>query len=145
MGPTTPKAPISVNEKALPTCTNLWQFLYSYYKKTHAESQPLPSTPQDMCFSEGQYLWIDQLCIDQTNTSERNHQVQMMSNIYRRAYHVIVWLGPGNTNTKNAMANIGKKLGFDGWPDDHGDSRPSSRILIGSAYGLSKRFFWRLR
>ncbi len=40
-----------------------------------------------------QYFWIDALCIDQTNTKERNHQVQQMGNIYARASAVIVWLG----------------------------------------------------
>ncbi|KAI4660166.1 uncharacterized protein J4E79_005971 [Alternaria viburni] len=38
------------------------------------------------------YLWIDQLCIDQSNDNERGHQVQMMRNIYRHAYLVISWL-----------------------------------------------------
>lgn len=38
------------------------------------------------------YLWIDQLCIDQANTSERNHQVQLMSQIYTRAASTMVWL-----------------------------------------------------
>lgn len=38
-------------------------------------------------------LWIDQLCIDQCRTSERNHQVQLMANIFMRAEQVIAWLG----------------------------------------------------
>lgn len=39
------------------------------------------------------YLWIDAICIDQTRTRERNHQVAMMGEIYSRAARVIVWLG----------------------------------------------------
>jgi len=38
------------------------------------------------------YLWIDQLCIDQSNTGERNHQVSMMADIYRNGQFVISWL-----------------------------------------------------
>jgi hypothetical protein len=38
-------------------------------------------------------LWIDAVCIDQANISERNAQVAMMATIYATAYHVIVWLG----------------------------------------------------
>lgn len=38
-------------------------------------------------------LWIDAICIDQSNLSERNHQVQRMANIYRGAGKVIIWLG----------------------------------------------------
>ena len=40
-----------------------------------------------------EYLWIDALCIDQSNIEERNHQVKLMSRIYSHAQQVIVWLG----------------------------------------------------
>lgn len=33
-------------------------------------------------------LWVDAVCIDQTNTSERNHQVTMMTQIYTKAVNV---------------------------------------------------------
>jgi hypothetical protein len=39
-------------------------------------------------------LWVDQLCIDQNNVAERNHQVSMMNIIYYVADRVLVWLGP---------------------------------------------------
>ncbi|ETS74427.1 hypothetical protein PFICI_14293 [Pestalotiopsis fici W106-1] len=45
-------------------------------------------------------LWIDALCIDQSNTRERNHQVQHMRDIYEAAEETIVYLGDqdgGNT------------------------------------------------
>ncbi|KAH7068734.1 heterokaryon incompatibility protein-domain-containing protein, partial [Paraphoma chrysanthemicola] len=38
-------------------------------------------------------LWVDALSIDQHNIGERHHQVQMMSNIYRYATSVLIWLG----------------------------------------------------
>lgn len=38
-------------------------------------------------------VWIDQLCINQSNPQERSHQVAMMGKIYRAARKVIVWLG----------------------------------------------------
>ncbi|KAG4441714.1 hypothetical protein IFR05_002793 [Cadophora sp. M221] len=38
-------------------------------------------------------LWIDALCIDQQNISERNSQVQNMREIYSRADHVLIWVG----------------------------------------------------
>lgn len=37
-------------------------------------------------------MWIDQICIDQSNTIERNHQVATMSHIYSNAIAVVVWL-----------------------------------------------------
>jgi hypothetical protein len=39
------------------------------------------------------YLWIDALCIDQTNSTERASQVLLMGDIYSSAKRVIVWLG----------------------------------------------------
>jgi hypothetical protein len=39
------------------------------------------------------WLWIDQICIAQTDTMERNHQVGMMARIYSNATSVIIWLG----------------------------------------------------
>ncbi|KAG9195722.1 hypothetical protein G6011_00843 [Alternaria panax] len=39
------------------------------------------------------WLWIDQICIDQSNPQERNHQVGIMSRIYSMSTSVIVWLG----------------------------------------------------
>ncbi|KAH7310245.1 heterokaryon incompatibility protein-domain-containing protein [Rhexocercosporidium sp. MPI-PUGE-AT-0058] len=38
-------------------------------------------------------LWIDALCINQQNISERNSQVQNMREIYSRADHVLIWVG----------------------------------------------------
>jgi hypothetical protein len=38
-------------------------------------------------------VWIDAICIDQTNGAERNHQVAMMKTIYERANEVTIWLG----------------------------------------------------
>jgi hypothetical protein len=37
--------------------------------------------------------WIDAICIDQDSVLERNHQVQMMRQIYSNAVSVSVWLG----------------------------------------------------
>ncbi|KAF2820168.1 HET-domain-containing protein, partial [Ophiobolus disseminans] len=49
-----------------------------------------------------QYLWIDQLAIDQATNLERNHQVQMMSDIYSNAESVIVWLGKAQSDYEAA-------------------------------------------
>lgn len=39
------------------------------------------------------WLWIDAICIDQSSTLERNHQVQQMGHIFSKAVEVIAWLG----------------------------------------------------
>ncbi|RYP78391.1 hypothetical protein DL771_000576 [Monosporascus sp. 5C6A] len=39
------------------------------------------------------FFWIDALCIDQENDEEKGQQVPLMNDLYRRAAHVLVWLG----------------------------------------------------
>ena len=43
-------------------------------------------------------LWIDSVCIDQSNPQEKSHQVVLMSEIYAHAKLVLVWLGPDPTS-----------------------------------------------
>jgi len=38
-------------------------------------------------------LWVDAICIDQSNLAEKNHQVDLMKKIYKQADSVIAWLG----------------------------------------------------
>jgi Heterokaryon incompatibility protein (HET) len=48
-------------------------------------------------------LWIDAICIDQFNISERDHQVSLMGHIYSGAGDVLVWLGPAGDNSDAAF------------------------------------------
>lgn len=43
--------------------------------------------------SQVRVIWVDAICIDQRNTSERGHQVGLMRDIYSRAVKVISFLG----------------------------------------------------
>lgn len=52
------------------------------------------------------YLWIDQICIDQSNIRERNHQVQYMQQIYQNAECVYAWLGSAENDSDRAMRLI---------------------------------------
>jgi hypothetical protein len=38
-------------------------------------------------------LWIDAVCIDQSNRAEKALQIPLMTEIYAKATRVIVWLG----------------------------------------------------
>jgi hypothetical protein len=51
-------------------------------------------------------LWIDQLCINQSDTNELAYQVSMMGEIYARASNVIVWLGHGSEHTRIAVEAV---------------------------------------
>lgn len=48
-------------------------------------------------------MWIDQVCIDQDNTTERNIQVGRMAEVYGNADNVCVWLGAGSESSKVAL------------------------------------------
>lgn len=51
----------------------------------------------------GPLLFIDQLCIDQKNIKERNHQVHSMARIYSAAELVIVWLGKSDQASESVF------------------------------------------
>ncbi|KAH8779833.1 heterokaryon incompatibility protein-domain-containing protein [Diaporthe sp. PMI_573] len=51
-------------------------------------------------------LWIDAICINQLNTSERNTQVPLMCDIYRSASQTICYLGPEMKETRKAYAML---------------------------------------
>lgn len=41
-------------------------------------------------------LWVDAICINQSNLTERNEQVALMHKIYSQACNVLIWLGEGD-------------------------------------------------
>ena len=51
-------------------------------------------------------LWVDALCIDQTNVQERSHQVTLMGQIYASANDMVIWLGPERQDTAFILAKI---------------------------------------
>ncbi|KAL9616479.1 MAG: hypothetical protein Q9160_008647 [Pyrenula sp. 1 TL-2023] len=48
-------------------------------------------------------IWIDALCIDQSNLSEKSHQVTLMSKIYSQATNVVIYLGEATENIDLAI------------------------------------------
>lgn len=60
--------------------------------------------------SFSQVVWIDGVCINQTSISERNQQVKLMGEIYRRAKKVLVWLGPATDGSDMAIDWLKKLL-----------------------------------
>jgi hypothetical protein len=57
-------------------------------------------------FRDGLLLWVDAICINQGNTSEKEKSVRDMQNIFSAAHSVTVWLGPGTEETDNAIRTI---------------------------------------
>jgi hypothetical protein len=57
--------------------------------------------------SEPIVVWIDQICINQSDSAEKTTQVQLMSLIYQRAYNTVIWLGDtAGDETFNALQLI---------------------------------------
>lgn len=52
------------------------------------------------------YLWVDSICINQEDTSERNSQVQLMRDVFADARRVLVWLGDKKINNKEMKGLI---------------------------------------
>lgn len=51
-------------------------------------------------------LWVDALCINQSNHAERNQQVSIMGDIYRSANQVVIWLGEAADDSHLVFAYI---------------------------------------
>jgi hypothetical protein len=68
--------PITVNGKRINVTENLWNALF------HIRDAQRP-----------QNIWVDAICIEQSNNEEKSMQIPLMSFIYSRAQEVVVWLG----------------------------------------------------
>jgi hypothetical protein len=47
------------------------------------------------------FLWVDAICVDQSNIAERNVQVPLMCEIYQNAARTVCFLGPANKSTRD--------------------------------------------
>lgn len=61
-------------------------------------------------------LWIDAICVNQEDLTERSLQVQKMAALYTYASRVIVWLGPATKDSQlglRTMSTLRSKISFD--------------------------------
>lgn len=79
---------INVNGHVVPVTVNLEEALRQL---RHT------STPRD--------LWVDALCINQLDITEKTHQVGMMADIYNRCTRVIIWLGMHSVVESSLFSN----------------------------------------
>lgn len=89
-----------------------------FYINEHLESclKALRHTSND------RFLWIDAVCIDQENLTERNAQVAQMDRVYGGAKQVAIWIGDGDDESKLAFEFMRTKIlpiwGFDAVCED---------------------------
>lgn len=90
-------------------------------------------------------LWIDAVCINQADIYERNHQVQIMRDVYTNADKVLVWLGESSEDSDIAM-HILEDLsdGIIDYMAFGSDVQPSQReaVLWQPVTNLFKRPWW---
>jgi hypothetical protein len=84
--------------------------------------------------SAGQLWWVDTICIDQTNITERGQQVNIMAQIYRNAEEVIVWLRMSSNFTKKAVSFLASLPSF----TEGNNRRPDQCPRGTSSYSLSR-------
>lgn len=83
------RQPIDLDDMEFHVQENLWNFL----------------STMRLC-RRWQLFWIDAICIDQSSISERNHQVNMMRDIYAGAELTVVWLGQATDSSDLAISYI---------------------------------------
>ncbi|KAI1179053.1 heterokaryon incompatibility protein-domain-containing protein [Nemania sp. FL0916] len=87
---------IECNGKPVSISANLYTALISFRWMLNEYQEP----------DNGQhshYLWVDAVCINQSDKNERSQQVALMSRIYQGARHVYVWLGGEDDLVKPAF------------------------------------------
>ncbi|RDL32689.1 uncharacterized protein BP5553_09145 [Venustampulla echinocandica] len=72
------------NDKMVPITSNLWTALHQIWGEWPDKK-----------------LWVDAICINQTDIPERNQQVTMMGGIYNIAQCVVVWLGEATQKSED--------------------------------------------
>ncbi len=77
--------------------------------RTHMITQNLATALRHLRFEDRlRVLWIDALCIDQSNLAERSQQVLKMGDIYRMSQRVVAWLGPESEDSSLALDTIAR-------------------------------------
>ena len=86
------------------------------------------------------WLWIDALCINQNNTTERSQQVSVMPQIYSSAKEVLVWLGPSYHGSDEAMRELARSPSY--WRPKRKFPKMWTRKSGPALLGLCMRPYW---
>ncbi|PQE02986.1 heterokaryon incompatibility -domain-containing protein [Rutstroemia sp. NJR-2017a BVV2] len=76
---------------------NLWRFL---------------SQARNLGSRFGGWLWIDALCINQSDNKDKEQQIVLMPDIYQSAEVVMIWLGPNHGDSDRAMRVLKKPMSY---------------------------------
>lgn len=91
------------------------------------------------CEREGRTIWIDALCINQTNDVEKTEQVKLMQYIYARTSHLVVWVGETSEDSDLGMQTI-RQTGEELKEGDYTDVDLANVSLIQNLHPAIKDF-----
>jgi hypothetical protein len=97
---------IVLEGKKHPVTTNLWSALSHIASCFDSELDRLGENLGNHGGTSPTLFWIDALCINQKDTTERSHQVQLMQRIYQSATLVLSWLGDMETLESGILSGI---------------------------------------
>lgn len=90
--------------------------------------------------SERRYFWADQLCINQGDLIEKGHQIQRMTQIYRKSSVTIIWLREdSNGDAIKLFDLIGRVQGILGNPKHDQSPMTGSNFKESKASELHKQ------
>lgn len=88
--------PVPAREKAL---SKLESNIRNSYDQVDHWPMQCPERPSGLPY----LIWIDFVCIDQTNVQERSEQILLMRQIYSRARRLKIWLGEERNRSSTAI------------------------------------------
>ena len=100
-GDPTPVATITIDEQPFGVTQNLFDFLQNRFLHGEHELDHGPASPLS---SRG--LWVDAICINQSDNEEKSYQVQNMWRVYSCADLVVAWLGKEKAFTASAFRQL---------------------------------------
>ncbi|KAK4162829.1 heterokaryon incompatibility protein-domain-containing protein [Cladorrhinum sp. PSN259] len=96
---------------------------------------------------EALVVWVDAICINQSDGAERVRQVSVMGDIYRNAKQVLAWIGPAADNSDaffDYLENLDRRKGVDEDDDDDDPEKESKMAVVKTALRhLNNRPYWR--
>ena len=90
---------------------------------------------------QSRLLWVDAVCINQSNDTERGRQVAQMAKIYRHAVKVVAWLGEdeGDYLDMESILRLSRKAREIGLQSPRDENRDIVRDYV---YGNRERGTW---
>lgn len=122
-GDATVRRPVNINGHVISVTRNLARALLRFGPEKGLRRRP---------------LWADAICINQVDLVEKNHQVAMMGEIYRRAAHVRIWTGFGTPRSELILPRLREISQL----KDTDESDPSRDMELADAYREFCRGWW---